>query len=120
MSSSILGNDLKLKSKDGQFLIDNIIDINEDTKSIIKEYGFSWVEFEITVGNDSVVITKFYDLHFGTPKENVSTATERYSKNNYPVGGFTPGFENKKCDICNNHFIGDYNASQCEICVNDF
>ena len=64
-------------------------------------------------------LTKLYDLYFGTPKENVSIATERYSKNNYPVGGFTPGFKHRKCDTCKGDFIGDENATQCEVCANN-
>jgi hypothetical protein len=115
----LLDDELKLKSRHGYFAIDNIKEVENKTIQQIEVYGFVWVEFEIKPGLDSAIVTKFYDLYFGTPKENVSIATERYSKNNYPVGGFIPGFTHRKCGICKNDFIGDEKAIQCEICANN-
>jgi hypothetical protein len=115
----LLDDELKLKSRHGYFVIDNIKEVENKTIQLIEVCGFVWVEFEIKPGLDSAIVTKFYDLYFGTPKENVSIATERYSKNNYPVGGFIPGFTHRKCGICKNEFIGNEKATQCEICANN-
>jgi hypothetical protein len=111
--------ELKLKSRHGYFPVGNLNDINNTTKNLIDDFNYVWVEFEIKTGSDVATITKLYDIYFGTPKENVSVATERYSKNIYPVGGFTPGFTHRKCNTCKNDFIGNEKANQCEICANN-
>jgi hypothetical protein len=73
-------------------------------------------EFDVT-DSDVAIIEKVYDETFGTDKENVSVATERYSKNKYPIGGFAPGFYTNRCVTCQNYFVGDKRAVQCEICA---
>jgi DNA-directed RNA polymerase subunit RPC12/RpoP len=37
-------------------------------------------------------------------------------KTNYPIGGFAPGNYSCICSTCDEHFIGDKRAVQCEAC----
>lgn len=97
-------------------------------KNYVDDYGHVWVEFTIetlgtgvdefnVIDQDFALIEKVYNISFGTNKESVSIATERYSKNQYPIGGFIPGLDNCKCITCQNYFVGDKKAVQCEICA---
>jgi hypothetical protein len=87
-----------------------------------------WVEFivdTIAVGSDEfnvidsdvAIIEKIYSIDFGTRKELVSDAHNRYKNKTYPLRGFTPGYSNCKCTICNNDFIGSDSSTECELCV---
>lgn len=112
-------DEIKLKSRHGYFLIENIEEIKNKLKKKSFENDPLWVEFEINPNVNRALITKLYDSDFGTPKENISIAIERYERNKYPIGGFIPGFNHKKCSTCKNNYIGSESSSQCEICANN-
>jgi hypothetical protein len=96
---------------------------------MVEKQGFAFVDFEVeTIAEgtsefdvmdiDVAVILKVYNEDFGTPKELVSVATERYEKNKYPIGGFAPGnYWHKECITCKHEFIGAKRAVQCETCA---
>ena len=95
---------------------------------MVEKQGFVFVDFEVetiaegtsefdVMDTDVAVILKVYCENFGTPKESVSVATERYEKNEYPIGGFAPGFYHCNCVTCKHNFIGDKRATQCETCA---
>ena len=131
MTGKIILNDvnLVLLDKYGEIPINpnNSIRVINLLKNRLEKEKFCWVEYTIeTIGIgdnefdvtdcDTAIIEKVYDESFGTDKESVSVATERYDKNQYPVGGFAPGFYTNKCVTCQNYFVGDKRAVQCEVC----
>jgi hypothetical protein len=101
-----------------------------ETKLIemVEKQGFAFVDFEVdtiaegtsefdVTDTDVAVILKVYNEDFGTTKESISIATERHEKNEYPIGGFAPGFYHCNCVTCKHNFIGDKRATQCETCA---
>jgi len=58
-----------------------------------------------------------------TPKEAENNGlytlllTEKITKLKYPIGGFAPGHYISKCAICDQDFLGDKYARQCEPCA---
>ena len=102
-----------LKTVEGDFFIKN--NIEKKIKNICLEYGYVWVEYEKNT-KQLITLTKFYDVYFGTTKESVSIATNRYENNKYPMGGFLHGFSNKKCLTCGSDYIGDKGSTECEPC----
>lgn len=123
-------NDLKLFCQHGElpFSPDLSVEVITELKKRLDNENQIWVEFmcdTIAIGSDEfdvidcdvANISKIYDETFGTSKENVSVATSRYERNNYPIGGFSPGFYNCKCLDCENTFVGDKRSVQCEKCA---
>jgi len=101
-----------------QNLLNNRL-VNEDhcwVDYTIETIAIGDSEFDV-IDSDVVIIEKVYDKTFGTDKENVSVATERYNKNKYPIGGFAPGFYTNRCITCQKYCVGDKKAVQCEICA---
>lgn len=43
--------------------------------------------------------------------------TEKITKIKYPIGGFAPGHYMSKCANCEQNFMGDKYARQCEPCA---
>lgn len=43
--------------------------------------------------------------------------TEKITKIKYPIGGFAPGHYMSKCAKCEQNFMGDKYARQCEPCA---
>ena len=58
-----------------------------------------------------------------TPKEAENNGlytllpTEKITKLKYPIGGFAPGHYMSKCANCEQNFMGDKYARQCEPCA---
>jgi hypothetical protein len=106
----------------------NSIRVQNLLKNRLTTESHCWVDYSIetiaigdsefdVLDSDTAIIEKVYDKTFGTDKESAATATERYNKNQYPIGGFAPGFYNNQCKTCNHYFVGDKRATQCEICA---
>jgi hypothetical protein len=90
-------------------------DKQNKVNDIFDGFGFVWVEF--TVDDDVLNVKSVYDEHFGTSKESVYNATDRYDNNEYPVGGFIPGFSTQRCVDCKTFYSGDKKSTQCELCA---
>jgi hypothetical protein len=92
--------------------LDNKIKILEEK---INQNDFVWVEY--VIDNDVAIIENIYNDDFGRLSEGVSVVSERTSKNEYPIGGYEPGYHTNKCNLCSHYFAGDKNATQCEPCA---
>lgn len=109
-------NKTTLKTNSDVYFIDVYITEDKQKKfnDSLERFSFVWVEF--IVENDVLIIKNVYDEYFGTSLESVYNATNRYENNDYPVGGFIPGFYTQKCVDCKTFYSGDKKSTQCELC----